>query len=211
MKLVVFDFDHTLITVNSSFRYYFFLREKKIFSYMSIFKVMPYYLRYHFLKLSPEILHRMIFENFLMGMNFSEVTQYVNEFWDKYFNYYCYAPAIKRLKEAQNNNDHVVLLSNSPDFLIAPIAKRLNVDEYKATVYGVDENDKFTDICKMVTGNFKKEYVLNIAKNLNIKEIAAYSDSIWDLPLLKCASEAIVVNPDISLTKIYKLNKWKKI
>lgn len=211
MKLVVFDFDHTLITVNSSFRYYFFLRSKKIFSFSSLFKAMPYYLKYYFLKISPEMLHNMIFEKFLMGMLFSEVTQYVEAFWDKYFNYYCYMPAIKRLKEAKQNGDHVILLSNSPDFLIAPIAKRLNVDEFKATVYGVDEKNKFTSICKMMNGILKREYVLDIAKTLNIKEIVAYTDSIWDLPLLECANEAIVVNPDVKLSKIYKQNKWKKI
>ena len=211
MQLSVFDLDETLLRVNCSFRYYAHLRTLKLFPTPSIFSSAFYLLKYKLFELSPLELHKKVFDKFLKGKDKKKLEKEVSNFWDKHLDSFYYQPAIDRLKVSINRNDYTIILSNSPDFLVEPIAKRFAVSEYKATKYSYDDNGFLTGIEVIMDGTAKANYIKKIKQDLNIKIAHAYSDSIWDLPMLEVVENPVAVNPDKKLRSIAQKRNWKII
>lgn len=103
-----------------------------------------------------------------------------------------------------------MILSSSPDLLVAPIAKRLGVNEWKATNYAVDEQHCFSHVAEVLQGEGKADYVTNLLKQYDLEKSAltAYSDSHLDLPFLQLAGKVVAVNPTKKLRKECLLNDW---
>jgi len=210
--LSVFDLDNTLLTVNSCFKYYFFLLKKKTLSNLTLLKTLRYFLKFSSFDYSPALLHEKAFTSFLKGKQEREIFgSKVNEFLDKYLEQYLNQQVVSHLKKALDNKRHVLLLSNSPKQIVEPIASRLNVMHYKATTYQVDACGRLIKILNAMDGKDKAQYTLILANKLNIqkKEIEVFSDSIWDRPLLEIAGNPIAVTPDKKLLALAKANSWK--
>jgi len=141
------------------------------------------------------------------------ISQPVTDFWDKRFHDSFYVPAISTLRRCQEKGHYVLLLSSSPEFLVGPIAKELEVDEYKASGYDLDKKGELTSISTNVDGSFKLQYTLEVAKQrgVSLKEIAAFTDSFWDLPLMEKVGYPFAVNPDKKLKKIACEKGWESI
>ena len=88
-------------------------------------------------------------------------------------------------------------------------AKKLNIDDYQATLYYFDKNNRFNSIKSFLDGEKKAEYIKELSKKLRVQKdnIYVYSDSVWDLPLFAIAGNKIKVNPDKKLKK----KNWKQI
>jgi len=211
VKLFIFDVDKTLLSVNSSFKYYFFLIRKKVFSKTSFLRVCIFFFRYKFLNLSPEELHSKIFKNFFKGRNRKEIFKYVDIFADILIFKFLNKKIFSILEKAKKNKNEILLLSNSPCFLIGAIANKLNIKNYKATFYTEDEFGKFIKISKMMGGDEKAKYAENFARNLKIskEDILVFTDSIWDIALLKIAKKGYVVNPNRKMISLAKKNSWE--
>jgi phosphoserine phosphatase len=117
---------------------------------------------------------------------------------------------LKLLEEAQKRGDEIALASNSPDFLIQALAKRLYIKHYTATRYLLNLQNYFIKIEDIIDGKSKAEYTFDLCKRLGIaiENTTAYSDSLYDLPLLEITGKAIGVNPDKSLLKICQERGW---
>lgn len=209
-KISVFDLDHTILTINSSFRYYFYLRKKKILPFSSFFFCFFYFFQYCFFSLSPEKLHQKIFNRFLKNKKKEKIFGYVQEFFSGYLSHFFYSPVMKALKKAKQEGHIIYLLSNSPDEIASLFADYLNVDAYQATKYKLDKEGKMQEILYMMGGEKKAEFMKNI-KGEEDKILYVFSDSIWDLPLFLLADCKIAVNPDRKLKKIAKKNRWQVI
>ena len=213
MPLSIFDLDRTLLRINSSFSYYSHLHGQNIFPSHSVFFSILYFLRYKYFRWPPKQLHQQVFKKFLEGRKKSDIIGDIDVFLEKYLENSFYLPALDCFRKAKEENHHIVLLSNTPEFLVAPFAKMLQVDEYKGTEYGYDQNDHFSSIKSIMDGEQKALYTTLKAKEMQIDKEAmtAYSDSFWDLPLLESVGNAIVVNPDRKLKSIAEKRNWKII
>ncbi|HEV7719754.1 MAG TPA: HAD-IB family hydrolase [Iamia sp.] len=105
----------------------------------------------------------------------------------------------------------VVMATTSPYDLVAPLAERLGLDDVIATRYG--ERDGAYD------GTIDGHFVWGPGKLAAVREWAAehgvdvdrswaYSDSIYDLPLLSAVRHATAVNPDPRLRIVALLRRW---
>lgn len=210
--LSVFDLDHTLLTVNSSFRFGVHLYQKSLMSKWTFCRCLFYYTRHKWLGLSLHQLHQNIFRLLFKGRTQKSVEEEVGEFLKASLPEFFYAPALHRLEEARRQGQFIVILSSSPDFLVGPIARQLNVQEYKSTVYEVNAEGSF-DHVDVFQGIDKADYVRDLQGRLNVSTecITVYSDSYLDLPVLKLAGKAIGVIPDHDLRRICNLNGWEII
>lgn len=208
--LQVFDLDKTLIKNNSSFHFYFFLYSIQFYNVFSILLTIIYYIRYRFLGMSLIKLHQKVFHRFLKGRSGELLSLHADAFLERHLEKMLYQPAVKELKSAQKRGHYVLIISSSPSFLVAPIAKKLNVHEWKATEYDVDKEKNLCNILSLILGYKKAEITIDAARRLELKRdvITAYSDSIEDLPLLKVAGKAIGVNPDRKLKNYCKKKGW---
>lgn len=211
MRLIVFDLDHTLLTANSSFRFGSFLYKRQFFSFWTLLGCLYHYSRYKWMGMSIYELHTKTFDSLFKGSSLIDIRHYVNQFLTDFLDAMLYFPVVQRLKQAQAQRDHVLILSSAPDFLVEGIATRLQVDHWKATIYQADENGKLIAISQVMEGEDKAKYLKNLAAQMQISssEITVYSDSYLDLPILKMAGEAIAVRPDSHLKKICLQKGWK--
>ncbi len=211
LNLCVFDLDNTLLKVNCSFKYYLYLQKKKIFSNLAILRALRYFVKFSFFSLPPSQLHLEVFERFLKGRKESEIFGKVEEFLDLYLKDFINKKISLFLKKAKKEEKYVLLLSNSPENLAVPIAKRLGIENVKATIYSKDNEGRFKSILTVMDGKNKAKHVLDLAsrEKFLINEIEVFTDSFWDRPLLEIASKNFVVNPDKKLYALAKAKGWK--
>jgi putative phosphoserine phosphatase/1-acylglycerol-3-phosphate O-acyltransferase len=105
----------------------------------------------------------------------------------------------------------VVLATTSPDHLVRPLAERLGMDDVVATRYAVRDG-KFTGGLAggFVWGTGKLDAARRWAtgRGIGLKDSYAYSDSIYDLPLLAAVGHPVAVNPDPRLRVLAFGRRW---
>ncbi|MGI8491703.1 MAG: HAD-IB family hydrolase [Acidimicrobiales bacterium] len=105
----------------------------------------------------------------------------------------------------------LVLASTTPRDLIAPLAERLGFEHVVATTYATEDG--------RYTGSLDGGFVwaagkLNAIRKwaadnaVDLEESWAYSDSIYDLPLLAAVGHPTAVNPDYRLLAAAVLRRW---
>jgi len=120
-----------------------------------------------------------------------------------------YAPGV--LAEHREAGHLVVLATTTPADLIAPFAAMLGFDHVLATRYGREEG--------RYTGGIEGEFVWAAGKLAAVRRWAqgervdlsrshAYSDSVFDLPLLGAVGRPHAVNPDRRLHAVARLRHW---
>jgi putative phosphoserine phosphatase / 1-acylglycerol-3-phosphate O-acyltransferase len=122
------------------------------------------------------------------------------------------APYVRPLLESHRAEGRVVVLATtSPAHLVRPLADRLGFDDVIATQYAV-EDGRYTG---GLDGNFvwatgKLEAVRRWAgpHQVSLTESYAYSDSIYDLPLLSAVGHPVAVNPDPRLRAFATVRRW---
>ncbi|HVM09372.1 MAG TPA: HAD-IB family hydrolase [Acidimicrobiales bacterium] len=116
------------------------------------------------------------------------------------------------LDEHRRAGRAVVLATTTPHDLIEPFAERLGFDAVVATRYEEDEHGSYT-------GRLAGEFVWALGKaravrawaneqGVDLKESFAYSDSIYDLPLLSSVGAPAAVNPDPRLHAVATVRRW---
>lgn len=211
MRLIIFDLDHTLLTANSSFRFGSFLYQKHFFSFWTLIGCLSDYARYKWMGMSIYDLHIKTFDRLFKRRSLADIRSYVVQFLNESLDAMLYFPVVQRLKQAQKQGDHVVILSSAPDFLVEEIARRLQVPHWKATIYQSDEKGQFMTISQVMEGKDKAKYLKEFSAQMQFPQsaITVYSDSYLDLPILKMAGQAIAVRPDSHLKRICLQNGWE--
>ncbi len=210
-QISAFDLDHTLVSSNSSLLFYRYLITKGFYRPLSILRTLFYSIRHHYFNLSLTDLHILAFDEFLKGAPLKLVQEEVTQFLKKDFYRFLYYPTFSRLRRAQHAGHHTVILSNGPSFIVGPIAEYLEVNEWRSSHYGVDEEGNFDKVESILLGQDKANYIKKLIEKLKTKaqEVTAYSDSDLDLPFLEAAGTPVAVRPNSKLRKISEQNAWE--
>ncbi|CAN5843020.1 hypothetical protein BH23ACT2_BH23ACT2_05090 [soil metagenome] len=113
----------------------------------------------------------------------------------------------------QEEGRRVVVATTSPHDLVAPLAEALGVDDLIATRYGEADGRYDGSINGFfVWGPAKLAAVRAWASDNGVDVAAsyAYSDSIYDLPLLGAVKFPTAVNPDPRLWVVASLRRWPR-
>ncbi|HEX9969708.1 MAG TPA: HAD-IB family hydrolase, partial [Acidimicrobiales bacterium] len=121
-----------------------------------------------------------------------------------------YAPGL--VAEHHAAGRPVVLATTTPHDLVAPLAERLGFDDVVATRYAEDESGAYT-------GRLEGEFVWATGKlgavrrwaaehDVDLRQSWAYSDSIYDVPLLSAVGHPHAVNPDPRLALFATVRRW---
>ena len=211
MPLHVFDLDHTLLKVNSSYRFGAYLYHHQFFTFPTLLACLCAYARHKWLNMSVQTLHAKTFDHLFKGGELTIIQRHVNNFLSENLTALLYDPVVKRLQAAQDKGEEAIILSSSPDFLVGAIANRLQVLNWAGTPYLTDTQGRFTSIGPILDGPGKADIVIKLAQrmNLSLSDTIVYSDSYLDLPLLKIAGRAIGVQPDVHLKRICLQKEWE--
>jgi putative phosphoserine phosphatase/1-acylglycerol-3-phosphate O-acyltransferase len=105
----------------------------------------------------------------------------------------------------------LVMATTTPYDLIAPLAERLGFDDVVATRYA-EQDGVYTGrlVEGFVWARGKLAAVRRWARRagVSLEESFAYSDSVYDLPLLSAVGHPYAVNPDLRLLPLALLQRW---
>ncbi|MDQ2727609.1 MAG: HAD-IB family hydrolase [Actinomycetota bacterium] len=110
----------------------------------------------------------------------------------------------------------LVLATTTPADLVWPLAEKLGFDDVVATRYASREDAYGV---RRYTGRLDGQFCWSVGKllavrrwagdhDVDLKSSYAYSDSIYDLPLLAAVGHPTVVNPDYRLLPAAMLRSW---
>lgn len=154
-------------------------------------------------------LHEKASTVFFEGLSIDLLKQHVVSFLDQQLDHMLNSNLVLILNQAILNDHYVAILSSSPQFLVQPIAQRLGVSHSLGTEYVVNHDGTLGSLVRSIQGEDKAQFV----KNLHFQpgEMAAYTDSHFDLPLLESVGHPVAVNPSKLLRKTSKKRGWKII
>ena len=116
------------------------------------------------------------------------------------------------IEEHQQAGRPAVLATTTPEHLVRPLAERLGMDDVVATRYEIDASGRFSGA---LDGHFVwsagklaaiKEWARE--RDVDLKESFAYSDSVYDAPMLRAVGQPGAVNPDPRLFALATLARW---
>ncbi len=109
----------------------------------------------------------------------------------------------------------IVLATTSPFELVKPLADLLGMDDVIATRYGVDDSGLFDGSIdgRFVWSKGKLDAVRDwaAAAGVSLADSFAYSDSVFDVPLLSAVGHAFAVNPDPNLRVVALARRWPQL
>lgn len=150
----------------------------------------------------------MIFRRLFDGKPMKEVSEHIKDFVTMHLDKMLYLPAIKELQRWKEQGARLILLSGSPDILVKQIAQALGLCEAHGTEYAVDQDGNFVGLKKVLDGAVKAAFVKAEGERYHTTQLIAYSDHVFDLPLLEYVRWPIVVNPGRRLKKIARRRGW---
>ena len=125
-----------------------------------------------------------------------------------------YVPALLESHRAQGRR--LVLATTTPDHYLLPLAERLGFDDIIATRYATEKGD---DGVERFTGKLDGGFIWSVGKlqavrkwahreGVDLRHSYAYSDSVYDLPLLSAVGHPTAVNPDVRLHAVATVRRW---
>jgi putative phosphoserine phosphatase/1-acylglycerol-3-phosphate O-acyltransferase len=127
--------------------------------------------------------------------------------------------ARQAIEDHRRAGRRVVLATTTPHDLIEPFAARLGFDEVLATRYRtIDDPDRGLVYAGSIDGEFvwsqgkaRSVEVWARANRVELADSYAYSDSIFDLPMLNRVGHPVAVNPDPRLLAYATLRRWPRV
>jgi putative phosphoserine phosphatase / 1-acylglycerol-3-phosphate O-acyltransferase len=115
------------------------------------------------------------------------------------------------VRDWQKDGRRVLLVTTTPEHLVAPLADAVGVDGVLAT--RLEERDgRFTGALDggfvWGTGKLDRVRAYCAAEGLELGDATAVSDSVFDLPLLRAVGEPLCVNPDPRLWLVARALRW---
>ncbi|WP_194843636.1 HAD family hydrolase [Candidatus Clavichlamydia salmonicola] len=201
---LAFDLDGTILKCNSSFSFYFFGLKQGFFPCLSIFVAIFQLIRKKIF-CSYNRWSQITFNKLLKGYSKNELQDLAFHFVEKELHKLYYSPVKLVLDKALKEKIPVVILSAGPDFLVEAIAKKIGVKIFFGTTCREDSTGKLIAISCFMNGQQKALVVQQFIKN-GQECLQAFADDIDDLPFLRLAKKAVVVQPKRSLKK--EAMKW---
>ncbi len=208
MRLVLFDLDDTLFNGDTEAEWVFYMINNGLIKDQQEFETSMENFEKLYRKGELDVLQ---YSKFLLsplkGRSLSSLNHKIEEFAKTVSDKLSDKLTIKLLNK--HKLDQKILTSGSLSFLVNKIALNLGIEQS----FGTDaelSHDIFTGAVSGIP-NFSDEKVRRIKTWMNSKDfetIYAYSDSIFDLPLLNYADVPIAVNPDKKLRKEAEKNSW---
>jgi alcohol-forming fatty acyl-CoA reductase len=133
------------------------------------------------------------------------------EYCDRILMAHLYPRALEMIEVNRNAGFDPVLVTGSPDFIVAPLADRLRIGKYVA--------NRLIYSRGLATGRLREPVMAGEAKaawcnayavenSVDLGACWGYADSRYDLPFLTALGHPVAVNPDRRLRAIAQSRQW---
>ena len=186
--MIGYDFDKTIYKKDSSTEFFFYM----IFSRPYLLLFAPYFLVV-FALYGMKIVKKKRFKEcmFFFIPWYHNIEKIVDKFWARNAN------KIMKWYPPQKKDEEDIIVSASLSFIIKPVMEMLNIKNYLATNYNVKTGKIYGKNCY---GEAKVEEFKRVYPKAKLE--AFYSDSLSDLPMMRLADKAYLVEGE----KITEIN-----
>ena len=156
------------------------------------------------------LLNVMMFE-ILKGVSRDRLDTLGEEYCERMLVKHLYPQAIEMLEANRAAGLEPVLVTGSPDFIVAPLAQRLKIDNFAANrlVYTRDRaSGRLRE--PVMAGDEKANWCVEYAQThqLDLGASWGYADSHYDLPFLAVVGHPVAVNPGNRLLAAAHTRQW---
>jgi len=184
----IYDFDGTIIYGDSEQHFFKYLLDNNLLTKRKAKTLAKFLYLENNKKLSFLITRPHIYKSLSCLSNIEEVLE---DFWDKHE--HLIKPFYKKIQKEDD-----LISSATPDFILKPIMRRLNIKYYICTHFNLK---RFKTVGRF---NWKQEKVNRLYKEYpNVKIDNFYSDSLGDKYLARLATHAYLVKDD-------EIKEWSK-
>ncbi len=118
----------------------------------------------------------------------------------------------QQIKWHQKEKNKVIAISGSPSELVKEMSKKYGMDDYRGTIYELDEKGYYNgSIVPMWDAVSKRKAILEMAQkyDIDLSKSYAYGDTAGDLTMLSMVGHPYAINPTREL--ITKINQDEAI
>jgi HAD superfamily hydrolase (TIGR01490 family) len=206
-----FDFDETLLEVESGRLGIQWLRDRRLVPFGYIFKILAANFLYQRRLLSDERMVKIML-TFYRKKRLADFQNGADNFYKTYLKPHLAPGILTRVRFHKKEGHLLVLISGSVRYLLEPVVKDLEFDHLLCTDLEVDQNGLMTGkpadlVC---VDHNKKVLTLKLAQQLelDLQKSYAYGNHHSDLPLLETVGNPHVVEPNSILEKIAHQRSW---
>ena len=156
------------------------------------------------------LLNTVLFEAF-KGVSRDRLMILGHEYCERVLMRHLFPQARELLEANRAAGLDAVLVTGSPDFIVAPLAERLNIRDFAANQL-VFSNGLATGRLQapVMAGEDKADWCETYAdlRGVSLASCWGYADSYYDLPFLAVVGHAVAVNPDRRLAAAARSRQW---
>jgi HAD superfamily hydrolase (TIGR01490 family) len=212
MEAAFFDLDKTIVARSSPLALGKSFFREGLISRSFFLKSLYAQLLFQLMGADEEKMERMRREASKMtqGWEQERVKQVVTEVLEEVISPLIYAEALERMHDHRAAGRLVCMVSSSPQEIVEPMARMLQVDRYIATRPRIVDGKYTGDLDFYAYGPHKAAAIQALAEELGVdlQGSYAYSDSATDLPMLEVVGNPVAVNPDKALRRIAIDREW---
>jgi HAD superfamily hydrolase (TIGR01490 family) len=212
MEAVFFDLDKTIVARSSSLALGRSFFREGLINRSFLLKSLYAHLMFQLMGADEEKMERMRREAAKMteGWEQERVKQVVTEVLEEVISPLIYAEALERIHDHRAAGRLVCIVSTSPQEIVEPLARMLQVDRYIASRPRIVDGKYTGELDFYAFGPHKAAAILALADDLglDLQGSFAYSDSATDLPMLEVVGNPVAVNPDKTLRRIAIERDW---
>lgn len=206
-----FDFDRTLIGVNSATLWVKAERKAGRVSTWNLIKAGAFMLRYHLSMIDMERAMNSALST-IAGQPEAILAERTRSWYHSEVRAHLLPDGIEAIEAHRREGHAVVLLTSSSPYLGSAVQEDLNLDALGCTSYEITEDGCFTGKVKlpMCYGEGKIGHAERIAAELDLDVDGSYfyTDSYTDRPMLERVEFPRVVNPDPRLGRLARKRGW---
>jgi putative phosphoserine phosphatase / 1-acylglycerol-3-phosphate O-acyltransferase len=206
----LFDMDHTITWENSGLSFVKYARKKGMVNtghlLRSMFKIILY--RMSFLNIEHWYEKNM---EILAGTSLKEMESFCSSWFEVTLKRAIYREARQLVGDHKQKGHRVAIISNSPIFFVKPMAELLEIQDVICTQVEVNDGVLTGKIIKpLCYGEGKRMYAQewSSGNGVNLSQSYFYTDSYFDIALLKIVGHPIATNPDMRLRKAAISCNW---
>lgn len=212
MALAIFDLDHTLIGTDSDHQWLDFLCSKGELDASLMQEVNHRFLQQYqdgTLDLNKYLTFALAP---LARLERAYLDQLHQEFMQTRIVPAIYPQALQLIAQHRQAGDHLLVITATNAFVVAPIIQYLNIADFLAIDLET-QNGRFTGKpmgeLSFGKGKIARLNTWNQSHQFDLSQAYFYSDSINDLPLLECVGTPVATNPCPRLRAIAQERQWQ--
>jgi len=206
-----FDFDRTLIDVDSPKLGIRYLWERRLISPGYILKVMTANIFYQRHLISDETMARILI-SFYRGQPYAPFVEGAQSYYEEVIRPHLAPNIVARVREHKAEGHTLVLISAGIRYLLKPVVQDLGFHRLICTDLEVGPDGILTGRTKgpICTDNYKKEHAQKLADELymDLATSHAYGNHQSDIPLLELVGHAYAVEPTEQLNTVALERGW---